>query len=96
MKIRRGAGAISLAIAEAVTTWRSAPYGGSSWISIPVTALLRSLRVMRTLGLNTLRELTIWTQTSQKSDLARLTPLLFEHKAKVAASFERAPKLWLR
>ena len=44
-----------------------------------ITAFAREM--LRTLGLNTLRELTIWTQTAQKSDLARLTPLLFEHEA---------------
>jgi N-acetylmuramic acid 6-phosphate etherase len=44
-----------------------------------ITALARD--VLRTLGLNTLRELTNWAQTAQKNDLARLTPLLFEHEA---------------
>jgi N-acetylmuramic acid 6-phosphate etherase len=44
-----------------------------------ITALARD--VLRTLGLNTLRELTSWAQTAQKNDLARLTPLLFEHEA---------------
>ncbi len=34
---------------------------------------------LRVLGLNTLRELTAWAQTAHKSDLARLTPLLFDH-----------------
>ena len=43
-----------------------------------ITALGRD--VLRTLGLNTLRELTNWAQTAQKNDLARLTPLLFEHE----------------
>jgi N-acetylmuramic acid 6-phosphate etherase len=42
-----------------------------------VTDLARD--ILRTLGLNTLRELTNWAQTAQKNDLARLTPLLFEH-----------------
>jgi N-acetylmuramic acid 6-phosphate etherase len=41
-----------------------------------ITALARD--ILRTLGLNTLRELTAWAQTAQKNDLARLTPLLFE------------------
>jgi N-acetylmuramic acid 6-phosphate etherase len=44
-----------------------------------ITPLARD--VLRTLGLNTLRELTNWAQTAQKNDLARLTPLLFEHEA---------------
>ena len=44
-----------------------------------ITAFAREM--LRTLGLNTLRELTVWAQTAQKSDLARLTPLLFEHAA---------------
>ena len=44
-----------------------------------ITSLARD--VLRTLGLNTLRELTNWAQTAQKNDLARLTPLLFEHEA---------------
>lgn len=35
--------------------------------------------VLRTLGLNSLRDLTLWTQAAQKNDLARLTPLVFEH-----------------
>jgi N-acetylmuramic acid 6-phosphate etherase len=43
-----------------------------------ITDLARD--ILRTLGLNTLRELTSWAQTAQKNDLARLTPLLFEHK----------------
>jgi len=34
---------------------------------------------LRVLGLNTLRELTTWAQNAHKSDLARLTPLLFDH-----------------
>ena len=38
---------------------------------------------LRTLGLNTLRELTAWAQTAQKNDLARLTPLLFERDSEV-------------
>lgn len=38
---------------------------------------------LRALGLNTLRELTVWAQTAQKDDLARLTPLLFEHASEV-------------
>ena len=42
-----------------------------------ISALARD--VLRTLGLNTLRELTAWTQTARKSDLARLTPLVFDH-----------------
>lgn len=37
---------------------------------------------LRVLGLNTLRDLTTWAQTAHKSDLARLTPLLFEHADK--------------
>jgi N-acetylmuramic acid 6-phosphate etherase len=37
--------------------------------------------ILRTLSLNTLRELTAWAQTAQKSDLARLTPLLFAHES---------------
>ena len=40
-----------------------------------ITALARA--VLRTLGLNTLRELTNWAQTAQKNDLARLTPIAF-------------------
>jgi len=46
--------------------------------------------VLRTLGLNTLRDLTAWVQTAHKSDLARLTPLLFNHAAdeEVAATLE--------
>ena len=43
-----------------------------------ITTLARD--VLRTLGLNTLRELTNWAQTAQKNDLARLTPLLFENE----------------
>jgi N-acetylmuramic acid 6-phosphate etherase len=35
--------------------------------------------VLRTLGLNSLRDLTLWAQAAQKNDLARLTPLVFEH-----------------
>ncbi len=42
-----------------------------------ISALARD--VLRTLGLNTLRELTAWVQTAHKSDLARLTPLVFDH-----------------
>lgn len=34
---------------------------------------------LRTLGLNSLRELSSWAQTAQKSELARLTPLIFQH-----------------
>jgi len=51
-----------------------------------ISALARD--VLRTLGLNTLRELTAWVQTAHKSDLARLTPLLFNHAgdAEVAAT----------
>lgn len=37
--------------------------------------------VLRTLGLNTLRELTAWAQVAHKSDLARLTPVVFDHAA---------------
>jgi len=37
---------------------------------------------LRVLGLNTLRDLTTWAQTAHKSDLARLTPLIFEHADK--------------
>lgn len=37
---------------------------------------------LRVLGLNTLRDLTTWAQTAHKSELARLTPLLFEHADK--------------
>ncbi|HEY5770803.1 MAG TPA: N-acetylmuramic acid 6-phosphate etherase [Terrimicrobium sp.] len=40
--------------------------------------------ILRTLGLNTLRELTTWAQTAQKNDLARLTPLLFERDSEVS------------
>ncbi len=43
-----------------------------------ITDLARD--ILRILGLNTLRELTGWAQTAQKNDLARLTPLLFEHE----------------
>ena len=46
-----------------------------------VTALARD--ILRTLGLNTLRELTAWAQGAQKNDLARLTPLLFEHESEI-------------
>ncbi|HEY5704257.1 MAG TPA: N-acetylmuramic acid 6-phosphate etherase [Terrimicrobiaceae bacterium] len=46
-----------------------------------ITALARD--ILRTLGLNTLRDLTTWAQTAQKNDLARLTPLLFEHEPEV-------------
>ena len=46
-----------------------------------ITALARD--ILRTLGLNTLRELTSWAQTAQKNDLARLTPLLFDHDSEV-------------
>lgn len=35
--------------------------------------------VLRSLGLNTLRELTTWAQSARKSDLARLTPVVFAH-----------------
>jgi N-acetylmuramic acid 6-phosphate etherase len=35
--------------------------------------------VLRTLGLNTLRDLTSWAQTAHKHDLARLTPVVFAH-----------------
>lgn len=35
--------------------------------------------VLRHLGLNTLRDLTDWVQTAHKSDLARLTPIVFDH-----------------
>lgn len=42
-----------------------------------ITPLARD--VLRTLGLNTLRELSGWAQTARKGDLARLTPLLFAH-----------------
>lgn len=35
--------------------------------------------ILRALGLNSLRDLTEWAQTARKNDLARLTPLLFEH-----------------
>ena len=47
-----------------------------------ITALARD--ILRTLGLNTLRELTAWAQTAQKNDLARLTPLLFEREAEAS------------
>ena len=46
-----------------------------------ISALARD--TLRTLGLNTLRELTAWAQTAQKNDLARLTPLLFERDSEV-------------
>ncbi len=46
-----------------------------------ISALAR--QTLRTLGLNTLRELTAWAQTAQKNDLARLTPLLFERDSEV-------------
>lgn len=42
-----------------------------------ITALARD--VLRTLGLDSLRELSVWAQTAHKSDLARLTPLVFAH-----------------
>jgi len=42
-----------------------------------ISALARD--VLRTLGLNTLRELTAWAQAAHKSDLARLTPVVFGH-----------------
>jgi N-acetylmuramic acid 6-phosphate etherase len=41
--------------------------------------------VLRTLGLNSLRELTLWAQAAQKNDLARLTPLVFEHADETAS-----------
>jgi N-acetylmuramic acid 6-phosphate etherase len=47
-----------------------------------ITALARD--ILRTLGLNTLRELTAWAQSAQKNDLARLTPLLFERHSEVS------------
>jgi len=37
--------------------------------------------ILHALSLNTLRDLTSWVQAAQKSDLARLTPLLFNHEA---------------
>ena len=40
-----------------------------------ITPLARD--VLRTLGLNSLRDLSGWAQTARKGDLARLTPLLF-------------------
>jgi N-acetylmuramic acid 6-phosphate etherase len=46
-----------------------------------VTTLARD--ILRTLGLNTLRELTAWAQGAQKNDLARLTPLLFKHESEI-------------
>jgi N-acetylmuramic acid 6-phosphate etherase len=46
-----------------------------------VTGLARD--ILRTLGLNTLRELTVWAQSAQKNDLARLTPLLFKHGSEI-------------
>lgn len=42
-----------------------------------ITPLARD--ILRTLSLNSLRELTTWAQTAHKRDLARLTPLVFEH-----------------
>ncbi len=42
-----------------------------------VTSLARD--ILRTLGLNTLRELSAWAQTAHKGDLARLTPIVFAH-----------------
>ena len=47
--------------------------------------------VLRTLGLNTLRDLTGWVHSAQKSDLARLTPLVFAHAAEpeVAATLRQ-------
>lgn len=41
--------------------------------------------VLRTLGLNTLRELSGWAQSARKGDLARLTPLLFAHAQETEA-----------
>ena len=82
MKIARGVGGISLATAAAATTWRFVPFAVVLFdfdTGRRITALARD--VLRTLGLNTLRELTNWAQTAQKNDLARLTPLLFEHEA---------------
>jgi N-acetylmuramic acid 6-phosphate etherase len=35
--------------------------------------------ILRVLGLNSLRDLTEWVQTARKNDLARLTPLIFDH-----------------
>lgn len=35
--------------------------------------------VLRHLGLNTLRDLSDWVQNAHKSDLARLTPIVFDH-----------------
>jgi N-acetylmuramic acid 6-phosphate etherase len=46
-----------------------------------VSALARD--ILRALGLNTLRELTVWAQSAQKDDLARLTPLLFKHESEI-------------
>ena len=51
-----------------------------------ITALARD--ILRTLGLNTLRDLTSWAQTAQKNDLARLTPLLFEHESEAGEILE--------
>jgi N-acetylmuramic acid 6-phosphate etherase len=51
-----------------------------------ITALARD--ILRTLSLNTLRDLTSWAQTAQKNDLARLTPLLFEHESEAGEILE--------
>lgn len=37
--------------------------------------------VLRALGLNGLRDLTTWAQAAEKNELARLTPLVFAHRA---------------
>lgn len=50
--------------------------------------------VLRTLGLNTLRELTQWAQTAEKSDLARLTPILFEHAVHDEAAATLSDGAW--
>ncbi len=42
-----------------------------------ITPLARD--ILRALGLNSLRDLTAWAQTAHKHDLARLTPLVFDH-----------------
>lgn len=59
-----------------------------------ITALARE--ILRTLGLNSLRELTNWAQSAQKNDLARLTPLLFEREAEAGEILEEGAQALAR
>ena len=47
-----------------------------------ITPLARDF--LRVLGLNTLRDLTTWAQAAHKSELARLTPVVFAHSRQKA------------